>query len=278
MSAPAVNNTAADNAAVLQQKHHAVTGPSLWLTALAAVVFFLLFALGSWQVYRWQWKLDLITRVEQRVHQMPQNPPAATEWASLHRDNAEYRRVRLQGRWLHGKSQAVLASTIYGSGYWIITPLQQSAGEIILVNRGFVKDLTSLKTQQEQLEQLVDDEEGLLRLSETGGRLLRQNDAQNQRWYSRGVAALAKAMGLVNVAPYFVDLAYKPGSAAALAAQDPYYQPDLTQPVPGLTIIHFANNHVVYALTWFTLAIMVAGGYAYVRRVRPSRGEDGDSN
>lgn len=278
MSSPAVNNTAANKAAVVQQNHHVVKGPSLWLTALAAVVFFLLFALGCWQVYRWQWKLDLIARVEQRVHQAPQSPPVASEWPLLNRENAEYRRLRLQGRWLHSKSQAVLASTIYGSGYWIITPLLQSSGDIILVNRGFVKDLSSLKAQQEQLEQLVQDQEGLLRLSETGGRLLRDNDAQNQRWYSRDVAALAKAMGLNQVAPYFVDLAHQAGSAEALAAQDPYYQPDLTQPVAGLTVIHFANNHVVYALTWFTLAIMVAGGYAYVRRVRPSHGQDGEES
>ena len=30
-------------------------------------------------------------------------------------------------------------------------------------------------------------------------------------------------------------------------------------PVGGLTVIAFRNNHLVYALTWFALALMLAG-------------------
>jgi len=30
-------------------------------------------------------------------------------------------------------------------------------------------------------------------------------------------------------------------------------------PVGGLTVITFHNSHLVYAITWYTLALMVAG-------------------
>ena len=30
-------------------------------------------------------------------------------------------------------------------------------------------------------------------------------------------------------------------------------------PVAGLTVIAFHNSHLVYAITWYTLALMVAG-------------------
>lgn len=275
MSSPAVKNTATAVAVPQQKtKHHAVSAPSLWLTCLAAVVFCLLFALGCWQVYRWQWKLDLIAMVEQRSNQAAQAPPPASAGPQLTRENAEYRKLSLHGRWLHQKSVAVAASTIYGNGYWVITPLQQANGEIILVNRGFVKDLASFQHQQQQLDQLSDDAmPGLLRLSETRSALFRSNDAANQRWYTRDVAAIAKAQGLHKVAPYFVDLMADAHTLAQRQA-DPYHQVDSSRPAAGLTVIHFSNNHVVYALTWFTLAIMVAGGYAYVRRARPSHGDD----
>src|SRR5262249_44621854 len=39
----------------------------------------------------------------------------------------------------------------------------------------------------------------------------------------------------------------KPASAGATVA-----------PVPGLTVIHFHNSHLVYAITWYTLALMTA--------------------
>jgi surfeit locus 1 family protein len=32
-------------------------------------------------------------------------------------------------------------------------------------------------------------------------------------------------------------------------------------PVGGLTMITFHNSHLVYAITWYTLALMVAGAF-----------------
>jgi surfeit locus 1 family protein len=40
-----------------------------------------------------------------------------------------------------------------------------------------------------------------------------------------------------------------------------------------LTVVRFRNNHLVYALTWFALAAMVAGAMAML--VRSERGRDG---
>ena len=46
---------------------------------------------------------------------------------------------------------------------------------------------------------------GLLRLTEPGGRFLRPNDPAGNRWYSRDVAAIARARGLPGAAPFFID-------------------------------------------------------------------------
>ena len=107
---------------------------------------------------------------------------------------------------------------------------------------------------------------GLLRPSEPGGAFLRDNAPEKDRWYSRDVAAIAKARGLDRVAPYFVDAEAPPLAEGGGAGQ----------PVAGLTVIQFRNNHLVYALTWFMLALMVAGGAGYAAReeFRPRRPGD----
>jgi surfeit locus 1 family protein len=66
------------------------------------------------------------------------------------------------------------------------------------------------------------------------------------------VAAIAAARG-VNAAPFFVD---------AAAGQNPPGSPD--QPVGGLTVVKFPNSHLVYAITWYALALMVAGAWWWV--------------
>ena len=55
----------------------------LVLAVIAVVLFTGLVALGTWQVYRLQWKLALIERVEQRVHAAPVPAPGPDRWAQV---------------------------------------------------------------------------------------------------------------------------------------------------------------------------------------------------
>lgn len=231
--------------------------------ALACAAFA---ALGAWQLRRLAWKEDLIARVDARLQAPPVEAPPQAAWGAVGRDD-EYRRVRLRGRYAHERETAVRAGTELGTGYWILTPLQTEAGAWVLVNRGFV--LAERRTRQTRTATEPAGEQevtGLLRLSEPGGSLLQRNDAAAGRWVSRDVAAIAAARGLGSapVAPYFVDAAAPDGAPEAW-------------PRAGLTVVRFSNNHLVYAVTWFALAAMVAGAMAYVwveeRRTRRNAGD-----
>jgi surfeit locus 1 family protein len=219
-----------------------------WLFACVLLLFIGLVALGSWQLQRRAWKLDLIERVTQRVAAPVVGAPGPALWPQINVANDEYRHVRLTGRFIVGLDTQVQAVTRLGSGFWLLTPLQTTDGAVILVNRGFIQPQSTPSSPPDGSVTIT----GLLRLTEPGGGFLRQNDPANDRWFSRDVTAMAEARGLVRtapVAPYFVD------ADAAPAGSKP--APD--QPVGGLTVIAFANSHLVYALTWFTLALMVAG-------------------
>jgi len=238
-------------------------GRLLW-GALALLAFIGFLALGQWQLERRTWKLDLIERVEQRVDAPPVAAPAG---ADINPQEYEYLRVRLHGEFLHQRETLVQASTRLGSGYWVLTPLHRQDGSTVLVNRGFVAPENRHRAQRRQGEPRGPvTVTGLLRPSEPGGAFLRDNVPSENRWYSRDVAAIAEARGLSGVAPYFVDADAPPLAAGSGASQ----------PVAGLTVIHFRNNHLVYALTWFMLALMVAGGAGYVAReeFRPRRSGD----
>lgn len=230
----------------------------LALLLLAAALFAGLLALGVWQVQRLQWKLALIDRVEQRVHAAPVAAPGPAEWPAINRESNEYSRVQVAGRFDHSRATLVRASTELGLGFWVVTPLQTTAGFWVLVNRGFV---SAAENAQASRPDSVDPQViiGLLRLSEPGGSFLQHNDAAAGRWYSRDVQAIALSVKLgatsasaaaASVAPYFIDAAASPDAA--------------TWPRGGLTVLSFNNHHAVYAITWFLLAVMVAAAGAYL--------------
>jgi len=223
-----------------------------------AVVFFAFLGLGTWQVKRLFWKLDLIERVDRRVHAAPVAAPGPDAWPAITADTHEYLHVRVTGTYLYAQTARVQAATIYGSGYWLLTPLRSADGTTRLVNRGYIP--TGAHDVKEGAADGPAEVTGLLRISERGGGFLRHNDPAADRWYSRDVQAIAQARKLDNVAPYFVD-------ADAASANSPAEQGRAAgKPIGGLTVIAFPNNHLVYALTWYGLALMTAGAGFWVMR------------
>ena len=233
------------------QERPARSGAALAALLALALVFFAGFmALGAWQVRRLAWKEDLIARVDARLQAQPQQAPDSDRWAGISRDADEYRRVIVQGRFDDDRSVAVRASTVLGTGYWVITPLRTDTGRWVLVNRGFVTpEMRGHVPRGDASHGIV----GLLRLTEPKGSFLQKNDPSQGHWYSRDVDAMAAAMHLDGrVAPYFID-------QQAITAGD-----RAAWPRPGLTVVQFPNNHLVYALTWFALAAGVAAAAVYV--------------
>ncbi|MFZ6743084.1 SURF1 family protein [Undibacterium sp. JH2W] len=228
-------------------------------------------SLGTWQVIRLQWKLDLIERVDQRVHTTPVPAPGFPAWSHITASTDEYRHVQASGVFLHEKTVLVLASTELGGGFWVITPLALADQTVILVNRGFIpeKMAASYRASSEKDRAPSDTSTiqvtGLLRMTEPGGGFLRKNDAAGNRWYSRDVNAIATATGLARSAPFFIDADANPANNQAHAQQN---EASASSPVAGLTVIHFHNNHLIYALVWFSLAAMTAAAWAYVMRDR----------
>lgn len=223
--------------------------PRLLLIAVAGLCL----ALGLWQLERRAGKLALIAAVDRRVRAAPVAAPGPEAWARVTPGRDSYRRVRVDGVFLHARETLVQAVTGSGPGYWVVTPLRTAAGWTVLVNRGFVppenRDRAVRRSVEPRGPVVVI---GLLRITEPGGAFLRSNRPSSGRWYSRDVAAIGQARHLGTLAPYFIDAGRAPAGPR--------------QPAGGLTVVSFPNNHLQYALTWFALAALAAFGALRLRR------------
>lgn len=252
------------------------------LTLVGIALFAGFIALGVWQVERRAWKLDLIERVTQRIQAAPGAFPPPAQWPLVNAAGYEYLAVRLKGQWLTEKTVLTQATTALGAGYWVLTPLQLEDGAQVLVNRGFVPQDQRAQWQERPVPPHIKATEpatvvGLLRMSEPGGGFLRSNDPAQLRWHSRDVTAIAQALQLTRAAPFFVD-AGMPDPQGTAPAELPPTARGSVWPRQGLTVVHFSNSHLVYAITWFGLAFMVVGAAVvvarYERRLRAAGSKD----
>lgn len=219
----------------------------VWL--ITGILTSALIALGVWQIQRLGEKKVLLAAIEERA--FGDAVPLPLNWETIGpKDQWEYKRVSVSGIFAHDKEVQVYTVTDIGPGYWVFTPLLLNDAKSVLINRGFVPgDKRSPETRPEGQVQGQVNITGLMRATETGGLFLRANDLENQRYYRRDVAEIAKAKGLQQAAPFYVDADASPNPGG--------------YPIGGKTQLKFPNSHMSYAITWFILAIMmlVAGWY-----------------
>ena len=230
------------------------------LGAAAALAVALLMALGTWQVQRLRWKLNLIAEVDARVRALPVAAPGPAAWPAVTRDADGYLHVTARGTYDNARETFVQAVTDDGAGFWLLTPFRTEDGFTVLVNRGFVPpDRRPAATRAGGEIAGPTAVTGLLRVDEPGGAFLRHNDPAADRWYSRDVRAIAAKRNLGGpVAPYFIDADDAPVPGGF--------------PVGGLTIVAFPNNHLVYAATWYAMGFGLAAALLWTMREERRRG------
>ena len=158
----------------------------------------------------------------------------------------EFRHVTDEGIFLNDQEIFVGATSPRGgdAGFDVLTPLREADGRIVFVNRGFVPaELKNPQTRRVgQLEGTVKIA-GLLRLppDKKPGWFLPDNRADINYWFWVDLPAMAAADGLGNVVLFYID---------ADAAPNPGGWPQ-----GGVTRLELPNNHLQYALTWFSLAV-----------------------
>jgi surfeit locus 1 family protein len=232
-------------------------------TVVALVGIAILIGLGIWQLDRKTWKENLIAAMTERLARAPADLPPRDRWAGLDRQREEFARVGFPAEFLPGQEALVyspgsaLRPDVKGPGYFVFAPARLAGGSLVIVNRGFVplgrKDPAS-RAQGEPNGSV--DIVGILRFPETRGMFTPADDPKDNVWYLRDSAAMAAAKHWRDVAPFYVEqeAPVPPGGL----------------PRPGKLVVNLVDNHLQYALTWFTLALALAGVYLVwlTRRLR----------
>ncbi|KPF73767.1 Surfeit locus 1 family protein [Brevundimonas sp. AAP58] len=222
------------------------------LTVLLIPALGLLIGLGVWQSQRLAWKTDLIARAEAAAAQ----PPALLADV-LASPDPEFRRALVLCRGLPTAPFVELRSIQDGApGFRLISAcMPEGLGQTFLVDRGFVPESVSDRPRVAPSTLPLSLTVELRRTPPPGAMT---PAPEGTRFYGRDNAAMARALGATTPPSEF--------TLFALVSPNPEWEALVASAPPAA----FSNNHLGYALTWFGLALALAGVYValLIRRLR----------
>ena len=201
-------------------------------------IILILLSLGFWQIYRLNWKLELIEQIENSLKNEP------VELTSIEKKN--YLRIKTSGEIDFDKQIYLYNLNDAGKpGFEVINPIQ-IGDENYLVNRGWIpfekKDLPEIN--------LVDQNQivGTLMLQTKPSTFKPENDIEKNYWFTLNREDVSKFTGR-NFSEYVI-----------------YLNGDYKIPKPRVITAKISNNHKKYAITWFSMAISILLIYLYFRK------------
>ena len=197
-----------------------------------------LLSLGFWQIYRLNWKLELIEQIENSLKNDP------VELSNIEKKN--YLRIKTSGDIDFDKQIYLYNLNDTGKpGFEVINPIK-IGDENYLVNRGWIpfekKDLPEIN--------LVDQNQivGTLMLQTKPSTFKPENDIEKNYWFTLDREDILKFTGR-NFSEYVI-----------------YLNGDYKIPKPRVITAKISNNHKKYAITWFSMAISILLIYLYYRK------------
>lgn len=200
-----------------------------------------LIGLGLWQTARLAWKNDLIAT----VRQAQSHPALGTLPEKL--DGFEYRHVVLTGTFLHNQTLHK-AGGKQGEpyGFFLLTPFRlEDDGRTVLVNRGFSPP------GKESMPEGVQTVYGILRPLHGKRFFSPENKPDDNLWFYEDLAAMSQQTG-IELLPLMVEATGAHGRGI--------------YPIPSDGKIVLRNDHLGYAITWFSLALIGIGMFALYYR------------
>lgn len=233
--------------------------PMLWPTVFTVPAVALMLSLGIWQLERMEWKEEIISTRQARVTAPEISLPGPGATA----ETFEYFPARVEGTFLHDREMYLGARSMRGNvGFQVVTPFQlapagpeNGAGEIILVNRGWVPD--SLRDPARRAEGQVEGPltlHGILRWPVERAWLQPENEPDKNFWFYVDLPAMAEFAGVEANTTYYLEASAEPNPGG--------------MPIGGQTRVNLPNDHLHYALTWFSLAVTLMVIYVLFHRGR----------
>jgi surfeit locus 1 family protein len=211
----------------------------VWVPLLFGLVgAAILISLGVWQVQRLAWKQGVLADIDARIVAAPVAVPASP-------DPVQDRYLPVEASGIIGPDavRVLVSQRGIGAGYRIISPFALD-GRRVLVDRGVMPVAADTPPIPDGAVTVV----GNLHWPQEVDGFTPDNDIDGNIWFSRDVDALAAHLG---TEPVLII-------ARALSVSD---DPVTLLPVDSSGI---PNDHLNYAITWFSLAVVWLGMTAFL--------------
>ncbi|PTE21904.1 SURF1 family protein [Cereibacter changlensis JA139] len=187
----------------------------------------ILLSLGTWQVRRMQWKEAILADIDSRIAAAPVAIPDAPD-----PERDRFLPVEVTGEFLPAHVDVLTSRKEIGAGYRVVQGFVTETGRRIMVDRGFLpQEMRGLPR-----EALAAEITGNLHWPAEVDSFTPAPDPKSGLWFARDVPAMAKAL---ETEPVLVVARSPTGDGI-----DPL-------PVDSAGI---PNDHLGYAITWFSLA------------------------
>ena len=194
--------------------------------------------LGSWQIIRLNWKLELINQIETSLKDEPVYLSSSTI--------KNYLRIKSAGNINFDKQIYLYNLNEKGKpGFEVINPLKIGDSNYLL-NRGWI----SFDMKNNKSINITDEDSivGILKKQTKANRFKPENDLLDNYWFTLDRDDIFKFTG-ERFSPYVI-----------------YLSGNTELPKPKLITANISNNHKKYAMTWFSLAISIFILYLYFRK------------
>lgn len=205
----------------------------------------ILISLGVWQIQRLAWKEAIISDINARIVAEPVALPD-----EVAPESDAYLPVSATGVIGDGELHVLVSQKDLGAGYRIIAPFTLEDGRKIMVDRGFA--LTTAKTASRATGRMTII--GNLQWPQETDGFTPAPDLAANIWFARDVPAMADALQTLPI--LLVARSSTPAAA------------DIS-PLP-IDTARIPNDHLQYAITWFSLAAIWLGmSLFFLRRRAP---------
>ena len=190
----------------------------------------ILVGLGLWQMQRLSWKEGVLAEIEDRIGGDARPLPVMVD-----PEAQRYQPVALEGEILPGALRVLVSRKQIGAGYLIVSPFRTEDGRLVLLDRGFTRDENKDAARRSGPAEVL----GNLHWPDDRTSSTPENDVAGNIWFARDIGAMAEALG---TEPLLVV-------ARRVTPGDPAIEP---MPVDTSGI---PNDHLQYAITWYSLAL-----------------------
>jgi surfeit locus 1 family protein len=218
-----------------------------FLSLVGGLGLAVLLSLGIWQVQRMTWKEGLLETIEARIAADPVPLPTAPS-----EEQDRYRAVAVSGEIEDRELHIFWVTKEAETGYRIISPLVTPEGRRVLLDRGFVPAAAKDAARMSGASAIT----GNLLWPDDGDWTTPAPEVDTNILYARDVDYMAKRL---DTEPVLIVVRTTSSDAEVTP------QPVTTAGIP--------NNHLQYAITWFSLALIWAAMTAYFLRRSRAKSE-----